>query len=139
MNASIQTMKVDQRAMVHAYRHLYRQGLKAIQYSTPGRHMLLKSLRQSYRSSPSEDFNPAKINNTLRFLERATEVAGMEHKILKNLLLARYWEQAHLVRESRVPRSLGLGHVENQLRTSAFDHYNLTLDRLNESLGTCLR
>lgn len=95
-------MKVDRRAMVHAYRHLYRQGLKAIQYSTPGRHMLLKSLRQSYRSSPSEEFNPAKINNTLRFLERATEVAGMEHKILKNLLLARYWEQSHLVRESRV-------------------------------------
>lgn len=95
-------MKVDQRAMVHAYRHLYRQGLKAIQYSTPSRYMLLKSLRQSYRSSPSEEFDPAKINNTLRFLERATEVAGMEHKILKNLLLARYWEQGHLVRESRV-------------------------------------
>lgn len=85
-------MKVDQRAMIHAYRHLYRQGLKAIQYSTPGRHILLKSLRNSYRSSPSEQFDPAKITNTLRFLERATEVAGMEHKILKNLLLARYWE-----------------------------------------------
>jgi hypothetical protein len=102
MNASIQAMKVDQRAMVHAYRHLYRQGLKAIQYSTPGRHMLLKSLRKSYRSTPSEEFDPVKINNTLRFLERATAVAGMEHKILKNLLLARYWEQGHLVRESRV-------------------------------------
>lgn len=95
-------MKVDQRAVVHAYRHLYKQGLKAIQYSTPGRYMLLKSLRKSYRASPSEEFDPAKIFNTLCFLERATEVAGMEHKILKNLLLARYWEQDHLAREARL-------------------------------------
>ncbi|KAJ5129224.1 uncharacterized protein N7515_005263 [Penicillium bovifimosum] len=138
MNASIQTM-VDRRAVVHAYRHLYRQGLKAIQYSTPGRYILLKSLRKSYRSSPSEEFDPAKIANTIRFLERATEVAGMEHKILKNLLLVRYWQQDHLAKEARVPRSLGLGPVEQHLRTSVFEHYNLTLDRLNESLGTCLR
>jgi hypothetical protein len=102
MNASIQTMKVDRRAVVHAYRHLYRQGLKAIQYSTPGRYILLKSLRKSYRSSPPEEFDPSKIANTIRFLERATEVAGMEHKILKNLLLARYWQQDHLAKEARV-------------------------------------
>ncbi|OGE47851.1 hypothetical protein PENARI_c035G07293 [Penicillium arizonense] len=136
MNAPIQAM-VDRRAVVHAYRHLYRQGLKAIQYSTPGRYMVLKTLRKSYRS-PSEQFDPAKIAKTLQFLERATEVAGMEHKILRNILMARYWEQDHLTKDSRL-RSLGLGHVENQLRTSASDHLNLTLDRLNESLGTCLR
>lgn len=93
---------VDHRAVLHAYRHLYRQGLKAIQYSSPGRYILLKSLRNSYRSAPSEAFDPAKIANTLRFLERATEIAGMEHKILKNLLLAKYWEQGHLAREARV-------------------------------------
>ncbi|KAJ5549762.1 hypothetical protein N7535_002296 [Penicillium sp. DV-2018c] len=132
-------MKVDRRAVVHAYRHLYRQGLKAIQYSTPGRYILLKSLRESYRSSPSEEFDPAKIVNTIRFLDRATEVAGMEHKILKNLLLVRYWQQDHLAKEARVPSSLGLGPVEKQLRTSVFEHYDLTLNRLNESLGTCLR
>ena len=99
MSASFQA--VD-RSVVHTYRHLYRQGLKAIQYSTPGRHMLLKSLRKAYRSSPTEAFNATRINNTIRFLERATEVAGMEHKILKNLLMTRYWEQDHLAREFRV-------------------------------------
>ncbi|KAJ5761898.1 uncharacterized protein N7511_005280 [Penicillium nucicola] len=136
MNTPIQAM-VDRRAVVHAYRHLYRQGLKAIQYSTPGRYMVLKTIRKAYRS-PSEQFDPTKIAKTLRFLEQATEVAGMEHKILRNILMARYWEQDHLTKDSRL-RGLGLGHVENQLRTSASDHLNLTLDRLNESLGTCLR
>ncbi|CAG8302510.1 unnamed protein product [Penicillium salamii] len=127
------------RAVVHAYRHLYRQGLKAIHYSTPARYLLLQTLRNAYRCSPVEAFNATRIDNTIRFLERATEVAGMEHRILKNLLMARYWEQDHLAREVRVPRSLGLGQSETRLRTAAFNHYNLTLDRLNESLGTCLK
>ncbi|KAJ5855746.1 uncharacterized protein N7529_009690 [Penicillium soppii] len=105
MSTSVQA--VD-RSVVHAYRHLYRQGLKAIQYSTPGRHMLLKSLRKAYRSSPIETFDAVRINNTIRFLKRATEVAGIEHKILKNLLMTRYWEQDYLARDFRVPRSLGL-------------------------------
>jgi hypothetical protein len=99
MTASIQA--VD-RSVVHAYRHLYRQGLKAIRYSTPGRHLLLKSLRSAYRSSPSESFDAVRIDNTIRFLERATEVAGMEHKILRNLLMTRYWEQDHLAKDFRV-------------------------------------
>lgn len=90
------------RAVVHAYRHLYRQGLKAIHYSTPARYMLLKTLRKAYRSSPVEVFDATKINNTIQFLERATEAAGMEHRILKNLLMARFWEQDHLAREGRV-------------------------------------
>ncbi|KAJ5353244.1 Complex 1 LYR protein [Penicillium brevicompactum] len=127
------------RAVVHAYRHLYRQGLKACHYASPARYMLIQSLRKAYRSSPAEAFDATRIQNTLRFLERATEVAGMEHKIFKNLLMTRYWEEDHLGREVRVTRVLGLGHIEHQLRASAFNHYNLTLDRLNESLGTCLK
>lgn len=90
------------RTVVHAYRHLYRQGLKAIRYSTPARHILLQTLRKSYRSSSVDAFNPTRINNTVRFLERASEAAGMEHKILKNLLMTRYWEQDHLAKELRV-------------------------------------
>lgn len=64
--------------------------------------MLLQSLRKAYRSSPVEAFDAIKIKNTLGFLERATEVAGMEHKIFKNLLMSRYWEQDHITREMRV-------------------------------------
>lgn len=36
-------------------------------------------------------------------------------------------------------RSLGLGNAEHQLRKSAYDQLNLTVERLNESLGTCLK
>ena len=36
-------------------------------------------------------------------------------------------------------RSLGLGNEEQKLRKSAYDQLSLTLKRLNESLGTCLK
>lgn len=88
--------------VVHAYRHLYRQGLKVIRYSTPSRHVLRSILRNAFRSSKAQDFDPSRIANTLRFLERATEVAGLEHKIVRNLLLTRYWQLPQNSRESRV-------------------------------------
>lgn len=88
--------------VLHAYRHLYRQGLKVIRYSTPSRHVLRSTLRKAFRSSETRDFDPSRIANTLRFLERATEVAGLEHKIVRNLLLTRYWQVPEIARESRV-------------------------------------
>jgi len=36
-------------------------------------------------------------------------------------------------------RSLGLGNAEHQLRKSAYDQLSLTVERLNESLGMCLK
>lgn len=86
--------------VIHAYRHIYRQALKAIRYSTPARHVLRSTMRSAFRST--HDLDPQKIANTLRFLERATEVRGLEHKIVKNLLLARYWETPQNVKESRM-------------------------------------
>ncbi|KAJ5880570.1 uncharacterized protein N7473_011623 [Penicillium subrubescens] len=130
---------VNQQEVVHAYRHLYRQGLKAIGYATPSRHVLRTTLRTSFRASPPAEFNPSRIANTLRFLERATDMTGLEHKILKNLLLSRYWELPQIAKESRILRSLGLGSAEHQLRKSAYDQLDLTVERLNESLGICLK
>ncbi|KAJ5489597.1 hypothetical protein N7539_004487 [Penicillium diatomitis] len=130
---------VSRQDVVHAYRHLYRQGLKAIRYSTPSRHVLRTSLRASFRDSPPTEFDSLRISNTLRFLERACNVAGLEHKILKNLLLSRYWELPNIAKESRVLRSLGLGKEEQKLRKVAYNQLSLTLKRLNESLGTCLK
>ncbi|KAJ5533638.1 hypothetical protein N7494_010190 [Penicillium frequentans] len=124
--------------IVQAYRSLYRQALKAIRYSTPARHVLRSTMRSAFRSNHTE-LDPSKIANTLLFLERATDVRGLEHKIVKNLMLARYWEQPHIARESRVLKVLGLGKAEDKLRKNAYEHYNLTLERLNESLGTCLK
>ncbi|KAJ5936969.1 hypothetical protein N7466_003419 [Penicillium verhagenii] len=127
--------------ILHAYRSLYRGALKAIRYSTPARHVLRSTMRNAFRSThtPTSEFDPSKIANTLLFLERAADVRGLEHKIVKNLMLARYWEQPHIARDSRVLKVLGLGKVEDRFRKKAYEHYNLTLERLNESLGTCLK
>ncbi|OOQ86189.1 hypothetical protein PEBR_22348 [Penicillium brasilianum] len=139
MSASQIRPLVNQQEIVHAYRHLYRQGLKAIRYATPSRHVLRTTLRTSFRASPPAEFNPSRIANTLRFLERAADMTGLEHKIFKNLLMSRYWELPQIAKESRILRSLGLGNAEHQLRKSAYDQLSSTVERLNESLGTCLK
>lgn len=89
-------------AIRHAYRHLFRQALKAINYATPQRHVLKKTIRSSFRSLPAEEFSPRKIENTMRFLERATDVVGGEHKIVKNLMLVRFWEQPQMKKDGKV-------------------------------------
>ncbi|KAL2002480.1 hypothetical protein VTN02DRAFT_6702 [Thermoascus thermophilus] len=139
MNATGQklTKAVDQRALIHAYRHLYRQGLKVVNYSTPSRHVLLQILRSSFRSGSREDFDPERISNTLRFLQRASESTGLEHKIVKNLIMVRYWEQPHVKKDVRVVK--GQDKKEIHLRKNANNHFNATLMLLNESLGICLR
>lgn len=100
----------DSTAVIHAYRHLYRQGLKVVNYSTPSRHVLLENLRSSFRTGTREQFEPQKIANTLQFLKRASDVAGLEHKIVRNLLIVHYWEQPRMKKEYRkyIPPWLGL-------------------------------
>ncbi|OJJ49527.1 hypothetical protein ASPZODRAFT_128002 [Penicilliopsis zonata CBS 506.65] len=122
-----------QQGVIHAYRHLYRQGLKAIKYSTPARYALLNTLRSSFRSSAREELDPHKISNTLRFLQRATDVAGIEHKIVKNLMIVRYWEQP------LVKKTLKTLDQTQLSEKGGNEHFNKTLILLNESLGMCLR
>ncbi|KAF7595741.1 hypothetical protein BBP40_004872 [Aspergillus hancockii] len=98
--------QVNQRGVIQAYRNLYRQGLKVINYSTPSRHVLLQTLRSSFRSSSSHDFDPRRIANTLHFLQRAADVAGLEHKIVKNLMMVRYWEQPQTRKDLRLGSGL---------------------------------
>jgi hypothetical protein len=93
---------MEQRAVIHAYRRLYRQGLKLINYSAPSRQVLLRTLRSAFLSSPARDFDPKKVANTLRFLQRASDVAGLEHKIVKNLLMVRYWEQPQVRKDVKL-------------------------------------
>lgn len=95
------TVVPSKTAVLHAYRHLFRQGLKAIRYSAPGRYTLRTIIRRSFRS-PSEQFDASRIANTLRFLERATAAANMEHRIVKNILITRYWETTPIGKDSRM-------------------------------------
>jgi hypothetical protein len=73
--------------ILHAYRHLYRHGLRAVQFSKPARYTLRNRLRLAFRKGTPAELNTQKTNNTLKFLQYATVESGLEHKILKNLLL----------------------------------------------------
>ncbi|PWY81777.1 DUF1763-domain-containing protein [Aspergillus heteromorphus CBS 117.55] len=101
-SASALKPAADPKMVINAYRHLYRQGLKAVNYSTPARHVLQNTLRSSFRSSSLEELNPQRIANTLRFLQRAADVAGLEHKIVRNLMVIKYWEQPHVRKDYRM-------------------------------------
>lgn len=73
-------------AVVHAYRHLYRQSLRAVQFSKPARFTLRDRLRLAFRRGHVKDFDSRKIKTTIEFLEYATKENGLEHRIVKNLL-----------------------------------------------------
>jgi hypothetical protein len=118
--------------ILHAYRALYRTSLRAVHYSVPARYTLRSRLRLSFRSSPLSDFEPVRIRNTLTFLENAAKYRGMEHQILRNLLMVWYWEVKQWAGRSRVKEERGF-------RVRAFDGFYGCLRLLNESMGLCLR
>ena len=85
-------MVSNSKEILRSYRHLYRHGMYAIQYASPAKYTLRILLENAYRTGSAADFDPLKISNTLIFLEGAAKEAGLEHKILKNLLHTWFWE-----------------------------------------------
>jgi hypothetical protein len=82
--------------ILHAYRHLYRALLRAVQYSTPNRYVARDQLRDAFRRGHYEQFDKQKISRTLEFLDAATRERGLEHRLLKNLLHVAYWRILNL-------------------------------------------
>ncbi len=78
--------------ILRSYRNLYRQGLYAVQYSSPARHTLKRCLQVAFRTGMATDFNARKIENTIQFMKSAGRDNGLEHHILKNLLRVRWWQ-----------------------------------------------
>ncbi|KAK9417892.1 putative DUF1763-domain-containing protein [Seiridium unicorne] len=124
--------------VLHAYRHLYRHGLRAVQFSKPSRYVLRDRLRVAFREK-NATLDAAAVEKTVLFLEAAQRSSGLEHKVLKNLLfvaLHRYQ-----------PRPLKISILENkrmipfnkELKATAFKHYDMTIAMLNKSMGLCLR
>ena len=70
--------------ILHAYRHLYRELLRAVRYATPARYIARDQIRRAFRE-PGE-FDKAGVKRTMWFLKAAAKETGIEHKILKNLL-----------------------------------------------------
>ncbi|RAL13587.1 DUF1763-domain-containing protein [Aspergillus homomorphus CBS 101889] len=128
----------DPEAVVDAYRQLYRHGLKAVNYSTPARYVLRNTLRSSFRSSPPTNLDLQRVANTVQFLQRAAEFAGIEHKILKNMLIMKYWQTPYIGRDLRPIRGMKMDPADPKIKEDANQQFKLTLKLLNESLGTCL-
>jgi hypothetical protein len=80
------------KTVIHAYRHLYRHGLRAVQFSKPARYTLRDRLRLAFRKGSHVDLEPQRIQNTVEFLQYATKENGLEHKIIKNILFV-WWTQ----------------------------------------------
>ena len=78
--------------ILDAYRHLYRAALRAVNHSPPAKYQIRDSMRSAFRTEPATSFDQRRVDNTMDFLRRAREFSGMEHKILRNLLHARYWQ-----------------------------------------------
>ncbi|EGE86165.1 hypothetical protein RJZ56_004149 [Blastomyces dermatitidis] len=126
-------------AVLHAYRHLYRTGLQAVRYSSPARHVLLWTLRKSFRNGTPNEFDPRRVVNTLEFLRLASSSTSTEHKIVKNLLHVRFWQQPHKLAEGD-PKFFGTQTgARAQMRAIAYRPFEMTLKMLNESLGLCLK
>ncbi|KAI8942596.1 hypothetical protein NX059_000653 [Plenodomus lindquistii] len=122
--------------VIHAYRHLYRHSLRAIQFSKPARYTLRDRIRLAFRKGSAADLEPQKIQNTIEFLQYATKENGLEHKILKNLLFV-WWVQGHGGRSRhRSPRLAT--REETEIKVTAYDTFNHNIRMLNESMGLCL-
>lgn len=74
--------------IIHAYRHLYRELLRAVRYSVPARYTARDQLRKTFREPGTFDEHAAR--RTGWFLSAAAKEAGLEHKILKNLLYVQW-------------------------------------------------
>jgi len=76
---------MSKQEIIHAYRKLYRSGLRAVQYSKPARYSLQAQLRAAFRE-PGATFNAEGCRRTVWFFNAAAQEAGLEHRILRNLL-----------------------------------------------------
>jgi hypothetical protein len=135
--------------VIHAYRHLYREGLRAIQFSKPARYTLRDRLRLAFRKGSPHDFEPQRVANTLEFLRYAIKENGIEHKIVKNLLFV-WWSQKNGGRKAKSKMLCVALRLENccstdnystreelEMKTTAYDTFNHNIHMLNESMDMC--
>ena len=98
--------------IIHAYRHLYRGLLRAVQYSKPARFVARDQLRAAFREQPAPPHDPRAVKRTLLFLDAAAMEAGLEHKILQNLLRTAHARQKDV-------RWRRWGHIAKEMREGA--------------------
>ncbi|KAI1136583.1 DUF1763-domain-containing protein [Hypoxylon sp. FL0543] len=128
--------------VIHAYRHLYRGLLHAVQFSKPARYIARDQLRRAFREERAKH-DPRRIARTLRFLEAAGRTRGLEHSILRNLLLTAYYRYYESLTRWKIvehaDRQPKKSEMEVHMQKTAYKHYDMTIAMLNKSMGLCLR
>ncbi|KAI0124903.1 hypothetical protein BJ170DRAFT_480804 [Xylariales sp. AK1849] len=129
--------------VIHAYRQLYRSGLRAVQFSKPARYVYRDRLRVAFREKDAK-LEPTSVARTVQFLEAAGRTRGLEHKVLKNLLMVafyRHFAYRQSMRRQRISNERNNKQTDFTRHTeaTAFKHYDMTLAMLNRSMGLCLR
>lgn len=129
--------------VVRAYRHLYRNLLRAVQYSSPARYIARDQLRRAFREGGSQaSLNNEGVKRTIWFLEAAAREKGLEHKVLKNLIRVkgeRNRKEGGEWKKVLAERKRGNRDAMKREGEMGFAHYDRTVRMLNESMGLCLR
>ncbi|OTB04169.1 hypothetical protein M426DRAFT_164462 [Hypoxylon sp. CI-4A] len=129
--------------IIHAYRHLYRGLLHAVQFSKPARYIARDKIRTAFRDEQAK-LDPRSTARTLRFLEAAARSRGIEHNVLRSLLLTAYYrnyasKQPWKIVEQAMHRPKKERNLEEHIQKTAYKHYDMTVAMLNKSMGLCLR
>lgn len=146
--------------VIHAYRHLYRGLLHAVHFSKPARFSARNQLRRAFREKGAK-YDHRGIARTIRFLDAATRERGLEHRVLKNLLMMawyRYddapgWRHAQLEQQAMEKKQVLVTVTTDvvsanqefrtelgaHVHTTVYNHYDMTIAMLNKSMGLCLR
>ncbi|TQN75133.1 UPF0593 mitochondrial protein [Colletotrichum shisoi] len=128
---------------IRAYRHLYRELLRAVQFAAPYKYVVRDQLRAAFRAKDA-CWDQEEYKRTLWFLQAAAREAGLEHKILKNLVHVAHQRQktqpwkiiSRKVEETKGP---DLHKAGQEITSVAFDHYDMTIAMLNKTMGIRLR
>ncbi|GJD02005.1 Mitochondrial carrier protein [Colletotrichum higginsianum IMI 349063] len=128
---------------IRAYRHLYRELLRAVQFAAPYKYVVRDQLRAAFREKGA-CWDQEEYKRTLWFLQAAAREAGLEHKILKNLIHVAHQRQktepwkirSRKVEETKEP---DLHKAGQEITSAAFDHYDMTIAMLNKTMGIRLR
>ncbi|KAI5928273.1 hypothetical protein F4810DRAFT_186258 [Camillea tinctor] len=137
---------MTEKNIIHAYRHLYRDLLRAVHYSKPARFTVLYQLRAAFRDREAT-YNEQVVTRTREFLKSAIEVRGIEHCVLKNLLLIAWHRHfAKLNAWKRVDRAERASEnngnkpeFQQQVLDSTYKHFDRTIAMMNKTLGISLR
>ncbi|KAK1597745.1 uncharacterized protein LY79DRAFT_666554 [Colletotrichum navitas] len=128
---------------IHAYRHLYRELLRAVQFASPYRYIVRDQLRAAFREKEAS-WDKEEYKRTMWFLQAAAREAGLEHKILKNLIRMAHERQKLapwkiIYRKAEEMKGKTLYEEDKQITSTAFNHYDMTVAMLNKTMGIRLR